>query len=164
MYHYEIIAKLPAAQVHEALEQLRKSEKAAYAMAIQTLAAQRKFRPVFVEKKPPVERHAWMQQLLGKPQNNAISANILSLWLTGAHSDLLVTFLDALGIKHDGKGGIEETPQSPTPEALSAAVDGLFAKFPAELVKAYLHTFQAADPEAWPPLNELLKSDARLAL
>lgn len=163
MYHYEIIAKLPAPQVHEALEHLRKAEKAAYAMAIQTLAAQRKFRPVFVEKKPPVERHAWMQQLLGKPQNNAISANILSLWLTGSHSDLLVTFLDTLGIKHDGKGGIEETPPAPTPEALGAAVDALLAKYPADLVKAYLHTFQAADPDAWEPMKELLAKDERFA-
>lgn len=164
MYHYEIIAKLPAAQVHEALEHLRKTEKASYGVAIQTLAAQKKFRPVFVEKKPPVERHAWMQQNLGRPANNAIAANILSLWLTGAHSALLVAFLDALGIAHDGKGGIEETPPAPTPEALTAAVDGLLANHSPELVKAYLHTFQAADPEAWPSLNDLLANDARLAL
>lgn len=164
MYHFEIVAKLPAPLIHNALDHLRKAEKQAYGMAIQTLAAQRKFRPVFVEKKPPVERHAWMQQNLGRPQNNAIAANILSLWLTGAHSDLLVGFLDALEIKHDGKGGIEETPPAPTAEALSAAVEGLLAKHPPELVTAYLHTFHAADPEAWPPLTELLANDARFAL
>lgn len=164
MLHHDLIARLPAPLVHEILEHLRKQQKPSYAVAMQTLAAQKKFRPVFVERKAPVERHAWMQRELGRAQNEALSANILSVWLTGAQQPLLVAFLDHLGIAHDGKGSIEDLPACPEREKLDAAIGALFEKFPAAHVQAYLHTFQAGDPSAWPGLGEILEQDARFKL
>ncbi len=164
MTQHELIARLPAALVSEVLEHLRKEQKASYNVAIQTLATQRKFRPVFVEKKSIPERHAWMQKELGRAQNDALAGNILGVWLTGAQSGMLVTFLDSLGIKHDGKGAIEDLPPSPEAAALETAVENLFAKFPAAHVSAYLHAFQTSDPNAWPALGEILAHDERLRL
>ena len=88
---------------------------------------------------------------------------MLGLWLTGPQAPMLAAFLDALAIPHDGKGSIETLPPSPTKDALKTAVDSLFAKFPADHVKTYLHAFQVSEPTAWPPLGELLAEDPRLA-
>lgn len=163
MTQSEILGRLPAPLAHEILSHVLKEQRPSYALALQTLASQRKFRPVFIERKPPVERHAWMQQQLSRSVNEELSGNILGLWLTGPQAPMLAAFLDSLGIAHDGKGSIDTLPSAPTKEALQAAVDALLANFPADHVKAYLHAFQLSEPTAWPPLGELLADDPRLA-
>ena len=163
MTQSEIFGRLPAPLAHEILTHVQKEQRPSYGLALQTLAAQRKFRPVFIERKPPLERHAWMQQQLARSLNEQLAGNVLGIWLTGPQSPMLAAFLDSLGIAHDGKGSIETLPPSPTKEALKAAVDALFAKFPADHVKTYLHAFQVSEPTAWPPLGEILAEDARLA-
>ena len=160
----DIFQKLPAPTVDGILTHLQGADKPTYRVAIQTLAAARKLRPVFVERKPRPERHAWMQSALARPQNEQISANLLQMWLMGSQSPMLCDFLDSLGIAHDEQGGIENLPPCPEPEKLRASVDALLAKYPADAVAVYLHSFQAMDIAGWPPLAEILATDERLQL
>lgn len=144
---------------------LHDKERKLYRATIDTLAKQRKFRPVFIEQMPKPKRHAWMKEALGRASNSSVSAHLLQIWFVGGHSDLLCTFLDELGIKHDDNGTIEELPPSPDKAAVTKAVDALFAKFPAPLVVVYLHVFQALDDNGgWAALEELIAEDARLKL
>ena len=158
----DIFQKLPAPTVDGILTHLQGADKPTYRVAIQTLATARKLRPVFVERKPRPERHAWMQNALARPQNEQISANLLQMWLMGSQAPMLCDFLDALGIAHDEQGGIENLPPCPEPEKLRAAIDALLAKYPAETVAVYLHSFQGMDIAGWPPLAEILDNDERL--
>ena len=160
----EIFQHLSPGLAEQTLSYLNTAEKPTYKVAIQTLAAQRKLRPVFVERKPRVERHAWMQGALARPANEQIAANLLQMWLMGAQAPVLCDFLDALGIEHDEHGGIENLPEAPDAEKLRAAVDGLLAKHPAEVVAVYLQSFQTMDIAGWPALADLLEKDARLHL
>ena len=160
----DIFQKLPASTVDGILTHLQGADRPTYRVAIQTLAAARKLRPVFVERKPRPERHAWMQGALARPQNEQISANLLQMWLMGSQAPMLCDFLDTLGIAHDEQGGIDTLPACPAPEKLRAAVDALLAKYPADAVAVYLHSFQGMDIAGWPPLAEILANDERLQL
>ena len=94
-----------------------------------------------------------------------IAGNLLQVWLMKERQDMLTTFLDGLGIKHDGEGSIEEDlPDELDPEKLAGAVDGLCAKFPQEEVAVYLHAFQMQTEDGWAELTQLLESDERLKL
>ncbi len=99
---------------------------------------------------------------LARPSSEPIAANVIQMWLMGTQSPLLCDFLDSLGIPHDEKGGIDSLPESPAPERLQAAVDGVLAKFPPDVVSIYLNSFQSMDIAGWPGLEEILKSDSRL--
>ena len=158
----EIFASLSPATAEQVLSHLQETEKPTYKVAIQTLATQRKLRPVFVERQPRAERHAWLQNALGRPASEQIAGNLLQMWLMGTQAPLLCDFLDALGITHDEHGGIESLPPCPAPEKLDAAVDALLAKYPAETVAVYLHCFQGMDIAGWPPLAEILDNAERL--
>lgn len=158
----EIFQLVSPALAGEILSHLQESDKPAYKMAIQTLASQRKLRPVFVERKPRDERHVWMQNALARPSSEPIAANVLQMWLMSTQSPLLCDFLDALGIEHDDKGGIDTLPESPSPEKLQAAVDNVLTKYPADVVAIYLNSFQSMDIAGWPSLGELLEKDERL--
>jgi hypothetical protein len=161
---YEVFAALPPAVAEQLFSYVHEREKPLYKATIDTLAKQRKLRPIFLERKPRAERHAWMKDALGRKLNEAVAAHLLQLWLVGAHARLLCDFLDGLGIAHDDNGTIETLPPPPAREALLKAIDPLFEKHDPAVVVAYLHAFQALDENGWPTLAELLAGDPRLQL
>jgi hypothetical protein len=161
---YEIFASLPPALTEQLFTFVHEQEKPLYKATIDTLAKQRKLRPIFVERKPRAERHAWMKDVLGRKVNESVAAHLLQIWLVGAHAKLLCDFLDGLGIAHDENGTIESLPPEPTKEALLKAVEPLFEKHDPAVVAVYLNAFQAFDEEGWGCLAELLANDPRLQL
>src|SRR3954462_12300620 len=116
----EIISLMPATTAQQLFEFLQEQEKPLYKATIDSLAQQRKLRPVFVERKPRIERHAWMKDALSRKQNEGVAAHLLQIWLIGAHKQLLCDFLDTLGIAHDDNGTIEELPPAPPKETLTS--------------------------------------------
>jgi hypothetical protein len=159
----EIIARLTPELTKDLFAHLHGEEKQLYKATIDTLAKQRRFRSVFIEKKPPVERHAWMKEALGRPQNSAVAAHLLQIWFVGGHKDVLCDFLDALKIEHDENGTLEKLPPAPPKAELTAAIDEISKKHSIGLVAAYLNTFQALDDSGgWSTLEELLTEDERL--
>jgi hypothetical protein len=161
---YEVFAALPPSVSDQLFAFLFENEKPLYKATIETLAKQRKLRPVFIERKPRVDRHVWMKDMLGRKVNESVAAHLLQIWLVGAQSKLLCDFLDGLGISHDENGTIEELPPEPTKEALSKAVEPLFEKHDPAVVAVYLNAFQALDEKGWSSLAELLAEDPRLQL
>ncbi len=162
---HEIFARMPADTAAQLFTFIHDKEKGLYKATIDSLAKQRKLRPIFVERKPREERHAWLKEILGKKSSEGIAAHLLQIWLVAAHKGVLIDFLDALGIAHDENGTLEALPPSPPKEELQRAVQALYDKGHAPgVVAVYLHAFQALDDTGWPPLEELLAEDARLRL
>jgi hypothetical protein len=160
----ELFAKMPAAVAAQIFTHIGENEKQLIKATVDTLAAQRKLRPIFVERKPKNERFAWIQEALGRKQNEGVAAHLLQIWLVGAHSKLLCDFLDGLGIAHDEHGTIEELPGAPEKAKLADVVNGLFEKHDPAIVAIYLHAFQATDDKGWSTLEELLAEEPRLKL
>ncbi len=160
----EIFAQMPVETAQQLLGFLQEKEKPLYKATIDSLAQQRKLRPLFIERKPKLERFAWMKEALGRKQNEGVSAHLLQIWLVGSHKGILCDFLDSLGIKHDENGTIDELPPAPAKEDLTRAIDALFAKHDPAVVVVYLNAFQALDENGWPTLAELLGEDDRLRL
>jgi len=164
MNAHEIFLHMPANTAALLFTELIEKEKPLYKATIETLAKQRKLRPVFIERKPRNERHAWMQDALGRRVNDAVAAHLLQIWLVATKTQLLCDFLDGLGIPHDENGTIEDMPPAPEKEKLAPVVESLLAKHDPAVVAVYLQAFQALDENGWPSLAELLESDPRLHL
>lgn len=165
MKAHELFQRMSPAVAAEVFGFLHKEEKPVYKAAIQGLANQRNLRSVFIERKPPNERHPWMQEALGRPRSHALASHLLQAWLLGANKEMLCDFLGALGIAHEPDGTVENLPPCPPKEAVQTAVDQLLAKYPAQSVAIYLHAFRDMDSAVqWPALNEILSEDARLTL
>ena len=160
----EVFAKMPESTFSSMLSDIFENEKPLYKNLIENLAKQRKLRPVFVERKPRVERFAWIKDALGRKQNESVAANLLQIWLVQRHSPMLCDFLDSLGIKHDDNGTVEQMPPQPEFAALEAAVGALLEKYNPSIVAVYLHAFQALDEQGWPSLAALLEEDPRLKI
>jgi hypothetical protein len=144
---------------------LHTEQKPVYKAAIQGLANQRNLRSVFIERKPPAERFPWMQAALSRKVSDSLASHLLQAWLLGANKQMLCDFLDAMEIKHDEDGTVEDLPAAPPKEKIATSVAGLLEKYPAETVAVYLHAFRDMDSAVqWPALDEILAQEPRLKL
>lgn len=160
MIAHELFATYSPGEAGEVFTWLHENDKAAYKTTVGMLATRRKLRPVFVERKPRDERHAWMREALSRPSNGDLATEILQAWIMGAQERLVCDFLDALKVPHDGKGMLETLPAEPADVA--PAVEALFAKYPAVAVRTYLNLFCSMDMTEWPGLRALVQTDPRL--
>ena len=165
MKAHEIFEKMSPATAAEIFVFLQKEEKPVLKAAIQGLANQRNLRAVFIERKPPGERHAWIQAALSRKISDGVATHLLHTWLLGSQKEMLCDYLDELEISHDEHGMVEDVPVSPPKEKIAGAVSALLAKYPAEFVAIYLRVFQSMDSASdWQPLNEILSEEPRLML
>jgi hypothetical protein len=165
MKSHEIFQHMSPALVVEILSYLQKQRPAVFKSVVSGLASQRNLRAVFVERKPPNERYAWIKTALSRKAGDTLAAHMLQAWLLGAQKPMLCAFLDSLGIAHDEDGTVENLPDSPSKEKLGATIDQLLINYPAEGVAVYLHAFHDMDSTvSWPPLGEVLAEDERLKL
>jgi hypothetical protein len=161
---YEIFARLSPELTNEIFAHLIDHEKPVYKAMIQNIATRRKLRSVFIERKPRDERHVWLKQALSLKSADDIATQLLQIWLLGAHRQMICDFLDLLGIKHDGKGVVDDLPTEPRREALAETITKLLENRPPEVVAVYLHAFQAMGETGWSTLDEILATDPRIAL
>ena len=165
MKSHEIFQRMSPTLAAEIFTYLQREQTPVFKAAVQGLGNQRNLRSVFIERKPPNERYAWMQAALGRKISDTLAAHLLQAWLLGAQKPMLCDFLDSLGIARDDDGTVEVLPASPPKEKLSAAITVLIEQYPAEAVAVYLHAFHDMDSTvSWPPLGEVLQEDERLRL
>ena len=163
MTAHEMFQKMPPELGQTIIGWLRDSERAVFRTAVDSLAQQRKLRPVFVTRKTKPEQAAWLVDQLKMRGNEAVGENLLQIWLMKGRSEMLSTFLDAVGVPHDGKGGIDgEIPSVLDPDKVRAGAKALLEKFPAGEVAVYLNLFQLQQAGGWPPIAEVIAADSRL--
>ncbi len=162
MTSYEIFGHCSSQLANEIFVYLQEKEKPVYRAVIQNLANQRKLRPVFIERKPKPERHIWLHQALARKPADDLATQVLQIWLLGAQQRLICQFLDALEIKHDGKGVVDQLPSEPEVEKLRSAIDLILEHHSPAVVTIYLHLFLMMDDAGWERLSEILGTDERL--
>ncbi len=165
MKPYTIFQKLDDETVNSFLDWMRNQERGVYRAALRELGALKKLRPQFMQQKPLEEQFAWLKKMLAWKPAESISDHLLQVWLVRKHEGMLITFLDKVGINHNGHGVVEEAlPETLDADKLKEAVDALFEKFPAGAVSVYLQMFQNQTETGWQELQELIDSDERITL
>ena len=143
---------------------MQTEERPAYRAVINSLAGQRKLRPQFVLEKSRPQQAEWLFTQLAYKGNDAIAEQLLQIWLLKSQSAMLTTFLDAVGIKHDGKGQVDELPEEIPEDKATAGIEALLAAYPAEQVALYLHVFQLQRTDGWPGLTSAIEKSAAVKL
>ena len=165
MKAHDLYAAVDPALVTQMLDWFRANDRNVYKTAVSTLAARRKLRPVFIQKKPLPDQYAWIHKTLTVAAQDAVGEQLLQAYLMSAQQSLLAMFCDGLGIPHDGKGSVVgDLPKKIDAERLDATVDKLLGLFDPKLLTLYLHCFNLQQPGGWPELTAKLEADERLVL
>jgi hypothetical protein len=162
---HELYSAVDPVLVTQMLDWFRANDRNVYKSAVSTLAANRKLRPVFIEKKPLVDQYSWIHKTLKLNACDTIGEHLLQAYLMAGQQSLLAMFCDGMGIPHDGKGSVVgDLPKKLDGERLTATIDRLAGLFDTKLLTLYLHCFNMQVPGGWPELTEKLTSDDRLKL
>jgi hypothetical protein len=147
----------------EIVGRLDREHAGADRMVLATLAAQRKLRPVFLERKPKPEQIAWVSTQLGARVNNGLAEQVLQVWLLKSQQGMLKTFLDAVGIEHKD-GEVDSLPDEIAPEKAKAGIDALLSSESGDKAAVYLHMFQMQRSGGWESLTKAIADEPRLQL
>jgi hypothetical protein len=155
---------LPPALANEILLTVQKTNKKLYRTALEVMAPRMGVRVPLLIEMPKAQRHATWIQILGRPEMEVLSFNLLSTWLIETQTPMLCAWLDSLGIAHGENGCADEFPPQPEAALIKKGVAALLEKFDPTIVAVYLRAFNCIDETHWPALDEILASDPRLAL
>lgn len=162
---YEIYQEIDSALVVEMCQWLRANEKELYHTALASLAANRKLRPIFVQKKKPEEQAAWLHKTLKLRTSDTVGEHLFQVWFMKGQQDILKAFCDGMDIEHDGEGQVEgDLPETLDADKLKSTIDTLLEKNNATLVTVYLLVFNLQTQSGWKSLTEALTNDERLKL
>ena len=162
---HELYTAVDPALVTRMFDWFRANDRNVYKSAVATLAANRKLRPVFIQKKPLADQYAWMLKTLQLRACDTIGEHLLQAWLMAGNQSMLAIFCDNMGIAHDGKGSVVgDLPRGLDAARLDTATDRLLENFDPQLVAVYLYCFNMQTAEGWPILTAKLADDERLKL
>lgn len=164
MKAYQIITAISPALKLEITGFLQKETREAYRTSLYSLAAQRKLRPQYIQAKTREQQGEWLMEQLKLRTNDGVAEQLLQLWLLKAKTPMLVSFLDAAGIKHDGEGQVDDLPDVLTKEQVEAGIAAMLKDNTAEQVSVYLRIFQGQRPDGWPTVTEALEKNSDLKL
>jgi hypothetical protein len=160
---YELFGFMPPALATEIIEHTYANNKELYRASLAAVAEARKVRPAFLEKKPRVDRHKNMIDMLSRPRMNVAAASLIRGWLMKSEKAMLADFLDALGVAHKD-GAVDDLPKEMPDEKLKSGIELLLGKYPRERVAVYLHAFDEMNEVRWANLKTLLENEPRLQL
>jgi len=143
---------------------MQDDQRAAYKAIINTLAPQRKLRPVFIFEKSKANQAAWLIEQINLRQNEGITEQIFQIWLLKGNAQMLITFLDTIGVAHDGKGEVTELPAEITDAQAESAITALLAAHPAKHVALYLGMFQMQRAGGWSAITKAIEAHPELKL
>lgn len=143
---------------------VQNDERPAYRAVIQSLAQARKLRPQYVLEKSRAQQGEWLLNQLYMKTNDPVAEQLLQIWLLKSQGAMLVTFLDAVGIAHDGKGQVDELPEEITEDQAAAGIQALLAEYPPQQAALYLYMFQLQRPDGWAGLTAAINKTEAVKL
>jgi hypothetical protein len=120
--------------------------------AVLLIAQQKKFRPTSVLALELDRRARQLASVLALP--DGLAARALVVYHLKSQREMMATFLDALGLKHEN-GLIQDDEAKPEAGKIEPAVAAIAEKYPADDVSLYLTTLVCQDPDTWGSLSGL---------
>ncbi len=162
---FEIYQKIDPALISDLFLWIRENDRPLYKSTVATLTANRRLRPVFVEKKSVPEQIAWLHKTLKLRTSDTIGEHLFQVYFMKGQQELLITFCDGMGIKHDGEGSVDGSlPETLDDEKLKSTIETLVGAHDPKLVTLYLRVFNLQTATGWDNLAALLEKDERLKL
>ncbi len=160
----ELLAAIGPEMQLQLMRYMQEDQRPAYKAVVNTIAGQRKLRPTFVMEKSKPKQAEWVLDQLRLRSNEGVTEQLFQIWLLKGNAPMLISFLDTVGIAHDGKGEVMELPGDIDEAKAKEAVDALVKAHPVKMVALYLTMFQRQRPGGWHGLTKAMEAHADLKL
>jgi hypothetical protein len=160
MRSFQVFASMSPERATEVMRTLKESAPGMYAQALAAAAAAFKARPVYFSRQPLEKQAAAVRSALARVAANAVAEELLAAYFLECKKDLLIEWLDSLGIKHEEGTLEEDAPAAPPKEKLVAAVKAFRKKADGADRELLLAAFAAQSAIDWPDLEALIGEGA----
>src|SRR6185295_9481162 len=120
MRPHQLFATMAPEQARALLDALKEKAPVAWAQALGLTAGALKARPVFLQRQPPERRAEMVRKALGRVVSDPIAEEMLAVYFLECRNELLVEWLDAIGLEHE-KGTLKGDAPPPEPDAKQLA-------------------------------------------
>lgn len=142
------------------LNQLKDEAPAVARLALGAAAEAFKLRPEFLKKQPKPRQAEWVRRALGRNVGAGVAEEVLASYFMEHRSEMLIEWLDELGIEHD-EGALQDPPDCPPQKKLAAAVKKFRAGDDPETREILLRAFAAQTSIDWPDLEAILDAPSK---
>lgn len=156
MRAFEIFAEMEAERAELLIGEISTVAPAVYAQAMALVGAAMKARPQYILKQPPAKRADMIRRVLGRVRSNDMAEEVLATYFIDARKELLIEWLDLLGLEHEDGILTTNEPAAPGDDKIEASVT-TFRKAEddsGEDRELLLKAFAAQRAINWPALEE----------
>jgi hypothetical protein len=156
MRSYQVFAAMSRERATAVMKNLAEKAPGAYAQTLQLAALAMKARPVYLQRQPADRRADAIRRALSRVSSDPIAGETLAVYFLECRKELLVEWLDTVGLEHDEGSLAQETPEPPSEKKLREATESFLAVDGDPDRRLVLLAFAAQDAIEWPVLDALL--------
>jgi len=157
MRSFQVFASMSPEQAVGMMRGLKESSPAMFRQAVDAAAVAIKARPVYLRRQPFEKRAEAIRRALARVAANPVADELLATYFLECRKDLLVDWLDRLGLAHEDGMLEEDAPSEPEAESLAKAVDAFLAVDDDPDRELLLRAFAAQQAVEWPGLDARLE-------
>ena len=156
MRSYQVFSAMSQDRAEAVLQELADQVPQMFKQALFAASVAMHARPVYLLRQPFEKQAQAIRRAMSRVASDTIAEEILAVYFLECRKELLIEWLDALGIEHDEGSLKEDTPASPDPATLKKAHSEFCAVDDNADRQLLLSAFAAQSAIGWPDLDALL--------
>jgi len=160
MRSFEVFARMTPEHATSVFGAVKKMAPGMYSQALAIAAAAFKARPVYLARQPLPKQAAAIRRALSRVAANLFAEEMLAVYFLECKKDLLIEWLDAVGVSHDDGTLTTEEPKAPSKKKLESAAKAFHAASDDLDRPLLLAAFAAQDAIDWPDLDALIADES----
>ena len=156
MRSFQVFAAMSVDESEAFFGKIKETAPAIFAQSVHAAAAALKTRPTFMMKQPFVKQVAGVRRALSRVAANPIADETLAMYFLEVRKELLIEWLDQIGVDHDEGALTEDSPEEPPSAAVKEAVGRFRGPEDDPDRELLLRAFASQASIEWPALDALI--------
>lgn len=156
MRSYQVFAAMSPECAQSVMSGLSEKSPQTFKQALFAASAAMNARPVYLQRQPFAKQAQAVRRALSRVAANGVAEEILAIYFLECRKELLVEWLDALGLEHEEGTLVEDQPAAPDEKVLREARDAFCAVDDDADRELLVSAFAAQTAIDWPELEALL--------
>ena len=156
MRSFQVFAGMSDEEAEAFFGRIKDSAPAVFVQSVHAACAALKSRPAFLLKQPFPKQASAVRRALSRVASNPLADETLAMYFLEVRKELLVEWLDTIGIDHEDGSLTQDSPAEPGPEEVRSAVDKFRAIDHDPDRPLLLQAFAAQGSIEWQTLESLL--------
>ena len=163
MRSYQVFASMSRDHAITMMRALSKASPAMFRQAVDAAALAIKARPVYMRRQPFEKRAEAVRRAMSRVAANPVADELLAVYFLECRKELLVEWLDLVGLKHEDGTLEDDEPAQPQKKKLLSAAERYLAADEDADRELLLRAFAAQQVVEWPVLDARLEVVGRQA-